>query len=72
MGSNDSLAYLKITKVIPQNTIARETLKTTQNFFNLRYSIYKYRKVNPPYFALPVMNRAFGLSEASGSGMIPN
>ncbi len=33
IGSNDSLAYLNMTYVIPQNTLARTTLNITQNFF---------------------------------------
>ena len=34
IGSKDSLANLNATNVIPQNTMARVTLKMTQNFFN--------------------------------------
>lgn len=33
MGSNDSFANLKITKVIPQNTMASVTLSITPNRF---------------------------------------
>ena len=36
IGSSDSLANLNATKVMPQNTIARVTLKMTQNLFKLK------------------------------------